>query len=132
MGLGEEQLCPAQVICIVDDDESVRVGLSSLLRSFDYEVVGFESGIQLLAWIRNNRCSCIISDVQMPGMSGIEMFLHMVREDLLIPTIFITAYPTPELQQKALSHGACAFLIKPVAAKDLEALIGLYAEPRTD
>ncbi|WP_322093548.1 response regulator transcription factor [Paraburkholderia bannensis] len=108
---------------MVDDDPSVRSGLSSFLRSFDYDVVTFESAVDMPAAIGNatgdRQPRCIISDVQMPGMTGVQMFLRMIDAGIRLPTIFITAYPMPALQQQALENGAIAFLIKPVRGNDL-------------
>ncbi|WP_224012798.1 response regulator transcription factor [Paraburkholderia tropica] len=116
-------MCTPTVIWVVDDDASVRSGLSSLLRSLDYEVVTFESGAELLSAVVRARPACIISDVQMPGMSGVDMFARLIDAKLAIPTLFITAYPMPELHQRALALGASAFLIKPVSVDDLTAAV---------
>ncbi len=121
--MGETVLCTPTVIWVVDDDASVRSGLSSLLRSLDYEVVTFESGAELLSAVARARPACIISDVQMPGMSGVDMFARLIDAKLAIPTLFITAYPMPELHQRALALGARAFLIKPVSVDDLTAAV---------
>ncbi|WP_321844737.1 response regulator transcription factor [Paraburkholderia bannensis] len=114
---------------MVDDDPSVRSGLSSFLRSFDYGVVTFESAMDMLAAIGNatgeRQPRCIISDVQMPGMTGVQMFLRMIDAGIRLPTIFITAYPMPALQQQALENGAIAFLIKPVRGNDLADAIAI-------
>lgn len=112
-------MCTPHVIWVVDDDPSVRCGLSSFLRSFDYEVVTFESGTELLAAVNDRQPHCIVSDVQMPGMTGVEMFLHLTDAGIRIPTLFITAYPMAERQKQALENGAIAFLIKPVKGNDL-------------
>jgi FixJ family two-component response regulator len=112
-------LCTPRVIWVVDDDPSVRCGLSSFLRSFDYEVVTFESGTDALAAVGERQPHCIVSDVQMPGITGVEMFLRMKSAGIRVPTLFITAYPMPELQKQALENGAIAFLIKPVKGNDL-------------
>lgn len=124
-------MCTPQVIWVVDDDPSVRSGLSSLLRSLDYDVVTFESGMELLAAAGARHPRCIISDVQMPGMTGVEMFLRLIGDGIRIPTIFVTAYPMPELQSLALDNGASAFLIKPVRARDLAAAVALAAAAAT-
>jgi FixJ family two-component response regulator len=116
-------LCTPQVIWVVDDDPSVRSGLSSLLRSLDYDVVTFESGMEVLAAVGGRRPRCIISDVQMPGMTGVDMFLRLTGAGFCIPTIFITAYPMPELERQALENGANAFLIKPVRANELASTV---------
>ncbi len=122
-------MCTPHVIWVVDDDPSVRSGLSSFLRSFDYGVVTFESAMDMLAAIGNatgeRQPRCIISDVQMPGMTGVQMFLRMIDAGIRLPTIFITAYPMPALQQQALENGAIAFLIKPVRGNDLADAIAI-------
>ncbi|QBR03636.1 response regulator transcription factor [Paraburkholderia pallida] len=112
-----------QIIWVVDDDPSVRSGLSDLLSSYDYDVEIFESGASLLEHASEAQPDCIISDVQMPGMSGVEMFLRLLSAGKYVPTIFITAYPTPELQRQAFASGACAFLNKPFMARELTAAI---------
>ncbi|QGZ59522.1 response regulator transcription factor [Paraburkholderia acidiphila] len=122
-------MCTPQVIWVVDDDPSVRSGLSSLLRSLDYDVVTFESGMDLLAAVGGRHPRCIISDVQMPGMTGVDMYLRLIGAGIRIPTIFITAYPMPELQSLALDNGASAFLIKPVRARDLAAAVAVAVGP---
>jgi FixJ family two-component response regulator len=113
----------ARTVCIVDDDTSVRSAICSLFRSLDYEVIPFASGPEFLDWITHNEADCLISDVQMPGMAGVDMYVRMraMRKDM--PTIFITAYPTPELESKALSAGAIAFMLKPVNIKVLTDLV---------
>ncbi|MGF6260485.1 FixJ family two-component response regulator [Paraburkholderia youngii] len=113
----------SQVIWVVDDDPSVRSGLSTLLRSFDYDVVAFESAAEVLAHTGDTQPDCIVSDVQMPGLSGIELSVRLIENGWHIPTIFITAYPTPELHRQAFATGACALLIKPLGANDLAAAI---------
>ncbi|MEX3945562.1 response regulator transcription factor [Paraburkholderia sp. BR10937] len=121
--LGVRPLHAPLVIWVVDDDPSVRSGLSDLLSSYDYDVETFESGGSLLAQAREVQPDCIISDVQMPEMSGVEMLLRLLSAGKNVPTIFITAYPTPELQQQAFASGACALLNKPFSARELTAAI---------
>lgn len=74
---------------------------------------------------------CIVSDVQMPGMSGFELTLRLIETGRRIPTVFISAYPKPELQQEALVTGAWAFLTKPLSAKDLTAAIEAVTSKRS-
>jgi FixJ family two-component response regulator len=85
--------------------------------------VTFESGADLMAHAGDTKPDCIVSDIQMPGMSGIELSLRLIETGWHIPTVFITAYPTPELHRQALANGACAFLIKPLSVSDLAASI---------
>ncbi|MBB5420929.1 CheY-like chemotaxis protein [Paraburkholderia atlantica] len=74
---------------------------------------------------------CIVSDVQMPGMSGFELTLRLIETGRRIPTVFISAYPKPELQPEALATGAWAFLTKPLSAKDLTAAIEAVTSTRS-
>lgn len=116
-------MCTPQAVWVVDDDPSVRSGLSGLLRSLDYEVVTFASAMDLLAAVNTGLPRCIVSDVQMPGMTGVAMFLRLIGAGLRIPVIFITAYPVPELEADAMKNGAHAFLVKPVRPAELAAAV---------
>lgn len=106
-------------VCVVDDDRSSRFALSTLVRSLGYDVEAFESGREFLKWLAQNRPSCVISDVQMPGMSGIEMFQRMNDMGIQTPVVLFTAYPTAELEEQTLALGARAFLTKPVNSEEL-------------
>jgi FixJ family two-component response regulator len=110
----------AHHVCVVDDDQSVRIALASLLRSCEYEVETFESGTEVLRWLAYHRTECIVSDLQMPGLSGLQMYQGMLDMGIRTPVLLITAYPTAEVEAKALSMGARAFLTKPVSARILE------------
>ena len=101
------------VISIVEGDRAVRLALGSLIRSFGWRVRVYESAKEFLASGQAAHTSCLISDVRMPGMSGIEMHESLRAQGHAPPTIFITAYPTPSLQAKAVSNGALVLLQKP-------------------
>jgi FixJ family two-component response regulator len=101
------------VISIVDDDSAMRVALSSLIRSLGWQVRMYESAEEFLASGQAAHTSCLISDIRMPGMSGIEMHEHLRAQGHAPVTIFITAYPTPALQAKAVGNGALVLLQKP-------------------
>lgn len=116
---GRSIVSAATCICVVDDDRSSRFALSSLVRSLGHDVEAFESGREFLKWLAQNRPSCVISDVQMPGMSGIEMFQRMNDMGIQTPVVLITAYPTAELEEQTLALGARAFLTKPVNSEEL-------------
>lgn len=109
----------AHHVCVVDDDQSVRLALASLLRSLGYEVETFESGNAILRWLVNHRTACVVSDLQMPGMSGLQMFEGMIGMGVDAPFVLITAYPTAEVEARAMSIGVRAFLTKPVSAQAL-------------
>ena len=101
------------VISIVDDDKAVRLALGSLIRSLGWQVRMYESAEEFLASGQAAHTSCLISDIRMSGMSGIEMHERLRAQGHAPATIFITAYPTPSLQAKALNNGALALLQKP-------------------
>jgi FixJ family two-component response regulator len=110
----------AHHVCVVDDDQSVRIALASLLRSLEYEVETFESGTDILRWLAYHQTSCIVSDLQMPGLSGLQMFQGMLDMGIRTPVLLITAYPTAQSEAKALALGVRAILTKPVSARVLE------------
>src|ERR1700730_1796341 len=101
------------VVSIVDDDRAVRLALGSLIRSFGWQVRMYESAEEFLSSGQAAHTSCLISDVRMSGMSGIEMHECLRAQGHAPATIFISAYPTPSLQAKAVSNGALVLLQKP-------------------
>lgn len=103
-----------QIVSIVDDEEDVRLATASLVRSFGRQTLLFASAEEFLESGHIADTSCLISDVMMPGMSGVAMQDRMVALGYSPPTIFITAFPEAELRQKALANGALAVLGKPV------------------
>jgi FixJ family two-component response regulator len=105
------QLTP--VVSIVDDDRAVRHALGSLIRSLGWQARMYESAEEFLSSGEAAHTSCLISDVRMPGMSGIEMHECLRAQGHAPATIFISAYPTPALQAKAASNGALVLLQKP-------------------
>jgi FixJ family two-component response regulator len=101
------------VISIVDDDASVRVATNRLVRSLGYIAHTFASAEEFLASSQANDTCCMIADVQMPGMSGIELQSHLLAQGRRLPIIFITAFPEESARTKALNAGAICFLTKP-------------------
>jgi FixJ family two-component response regulator len=97
------------IIAIVDDDDSVRSALESLLRSGGYKTRIYGSALEFLDANVSADTDCMVSDIQMPGMSGVEMFEQLVATGFHIPTIFITAYPgaAPPLGAHAPELIAC-------------------------
>jgi FixJ family two-component response regulator len=112
-------------IAIVDDDHSVREALTSLVRSLGYGAIAFASAEDLLKSKRRRRVSCVIADVQMPGMTGLELHNRLVASGEPIPTILITAFPDQAVRQRALQAGVIAYLAKPFSEDDLLACIRL-------
>ena len=101
------------VVSIVDDDSAVRLALGSLIRSLGWQACMYESAEEFLSSGQAAHTSCLISDVRMHGMSGIEMHEWLRAQGPAPATLFISAYPTPSLQAKAVSNGALALLQKP-------------------
>lgn len=110
---------PKAVISIVDDDEAVRITVASLLRSLDYSVHTFGSAEEFLQSPQLHHTSCLISDVQMPGLSGIELQARLHADGHRIPVIFVTAHPDACARDRAIRAGAISFMSKPMNATDL-------------
>ena len=102
------------VVSIVDDDESVRAAMSSLVRSLGHEALVFASAEAFLASPRLSDTSCLIVDIQMPGMSGLDLQAELRARRSTIPVIFITAFPEERIRQRAEAAGAIGFFGKPV------------------
>jgi len=111
------------IIAVVDDDEAVRLGLSSLLRSLGYVVMTFASGQDFLRSPHRGDVSCLVSDIQIPGMSGLELHDRLVATNTPIPTILITGYPDNEARKHALDAGVLCYLKKPLVYDELLACI---------
>ncbi len=101
------------VIAIVDDDESFRRATMSFIRSLGYGVAPFASAEAFLQSDRLQDTDCLITDVQMPGMSGIELQGKLIEQGHRLPVIFVTAFPEMKARARALAAGAIGFLAKP-------------------
>jgi FixJ family two-component response regulator len=101
------------VVSIIDDDLSVRVAVADIVRSMDLIASVFASGQDFLGSNSVADTACIIADVQMPGLSGIELQQALKARDIKIPMVFITAYPDERTRAKAFDGGAICFLNKP-------------------
>jgi FixJ family two-component response regulator len=106
-------VCRLQVISIIDDDASVRIAADNLLRSLGYAVCTFVSAEEFLQSDRLDDTSCVIADVQMPGMSGVDLQARLLTEGCRVPFIFMTAFPEKTIRARALKAGAICFLTKP-------------------
>ena len=107
------------LISVVDDDESMREAVRGLMKSLGYTAQAFASAEEFLSSRQVPRTSCLIADVQMPGMTGIELHRHLVASGQTIPTILITAYPEEGARQRALDDGVVCYLSKPFDEGDL-------------
>jgi len=107
------------LISIVDDDESIRKGLGRLLKSVGFEVHGFGSAEEFLTSGDRQRSSCLILDLRMPGMDGLELQSRLVADDWQIPVIFLTAHSDEQARAQALKAGAIDFVSKPFNEESL-------------
>ena len=103
----------SKLVAIVDDDDSVRGTLQELLRSAGFSSRAFGSAEEFLGSGHHQKTACLITDIRMPGMSGLELQARLNTERCKIPTIFITAHGDEEMRFRALREGAVEFLPKP-------------------
>lgn len=111
------------MIAIVDDDASVREATKGLVRSLGYLAETFASAEDFLKSERVHDTWCLITDVQMPGMNGVELQGRLIAEGRHTPTIFMTAYPDDRLRARAMGAGAVGFLNKPFNDENLIAYL---------
>ncbi len=110
---------PAAIVLVVDDDVSVREALGSLIRSTGLRVETFASAQEFLARPQADAPSCLVSDVQLPGLSGLDLQKRMAEVNLEIPIVFITGHGDVPTSVRAMKAGALEFLTKPFADQDL-------------
>ena len=111
------------VLAIVDDDPSVREALTSLVRALGYVAVTFECAEDLLKSRRRASVSCLITDLQMPGMTGLDLHRQLSASGKPIPAILITAFPDERARERALQAGVICYLTKPFSEDNLLACL---------
>ena len=111
------------LIAIVDDDESIRDTTKDLLESAGFSAAAFARAASLLKSRRLSQVSCVIADMRMPTMTGLELLQHLVASNRAIPTILMTAYPDERAQAQAIRANVVGYLIKPFAADELLACV---------
>jgi FixJ family two-component response regulator len=109
-----QYLFERSLISIVDDDRSFGDSMRRLLRSLDYAVVVFPSGAQFLASPQLAGTACLVADIHMPEMTGVELFEHLIERGHAIPTILVTAYPDDRVRERMLNRGVECYLRKPL------------------
>src|ERR1700741_1573942 len=109
----------APMISIVDDDESLRDSLNNLIRSIGFRAQGFASAEEFLNSAQLHDTDCLILDVRMPGMNGLDLQRHLVSANSEIPVVFITSHADDDAETRALQAGAVAFLYKPCREEKL-------------
>ena len=107
------------LIAIVDDDDSLRNSLENLIRSFGFRAQGFPSAEAYLSWRQARDTACLILDVRMPGMNGLDLQRQMITGNWRVPIVFITSHADDHAEARALEDGAVAFLYKPCREEDL-------------
>jgi FixJ family two-component response regulator len=110
---GRGDVMKTQLISVVEDDRFFRDSMGRLMRSMGYAVEAFPSAADFLASPRLAETACLIADVHMPAMTGIELYRHLIDAGHAIPTILVTAYPN-DADRAALGDGVVCYLRKPV------------------
>jgi FixJ family two-component response regulator len=106
-------------VYVIDDDTSIREGLDSLIRSVGFQVRTFASAAEFLPSKLSNVPSCLVLDVRLPGLSGLDLQRELTRIDVQIPIIFITGHADIPMSVRAMKAGAVEFLTKPFREQDL-------------
>ena len=114
-----DRMSKSSLISLVEDDRFFRESMQRLMRSLGYAVEAFSSATDFLASPRLDETTCLIADVHMPTMSGIELYRHLVADGRTIPTILVTAYPNDAERTCALNDGVVGYLRKPVDERNL-------------
>jgi FixJ family two-component response regulator len=107
------------LVSVVEDDQFFRESMRRLMRSLGYRAEAFASAADFLASPRLAETACLIADVNMPAMTGIELYRHLSEAGRAIPTILVTAYPNDVDQIRALTNGVVCYLRKPVNEQQL-------------
>jgi len=109
----------ASLVSVVEDDRYFRESMRRLMRSLGYNVEAFSSAADFLASPRLIETTCLIADVHMPAMTGIELYRHLIEAGYTIPTILVTAYPDDVDRARVLNDGVVCYLRKPVDEQHL-------------
>ena len=121
----------SRLISIVDDDQPFRESMRKLVMLLGYTVEAFPSAADFLASRHLPETACLVADVHMPGMTGIELHRHLVDAGYAIPTILVTAYPEEAVRDQALKDGVVCYLSKPVDDEHLERCLRSALQPDT-
>jgi FixJ family two-component response regulator len=108
------------LVSVVEDDQLFRESMRTLMRSLGYRVEAFASAADFLASDRLGETACLIADVNMPAMTGIELYRHLQDSNLTVPTILVTAYGDDDVESRVLKDGVVCYLRKPVDEKHLK------------
>ncbi len=120
----ERELAQNQIVAIVDDDELVRSSMASLLRSLGISARTFGSADEYLNADDTHEVGCLVTDIQMPGTSGLQLQRILAARAAAPPIIMMTAFPTERIRAQAFEAGALCFIEKPIDEKHLLACLG--------
>ena len=121
--MSELPAAPDQTIHVVDDDEALRDSMTWMLEGNGYQVAAYDSAEAFLAVCRPDMAGCVVLDVRMPGMSGLELFEELSRRRCTLPVVFITGHGDVPMAVSALKKGAVDFIEKPFSERDMLRLI---------
>lgn len=111
------------LVCVVDDDAALRESLSDLLRAAGYRAACFESTESFLASEERGGCGCVVADIHMPGLTGIDLAKRVAAAADAPKVVLITGHPEESWRERALNSGAAGFLRKPIESKALLDLV---------
>jgi FixJ family two-component response regulator len=106
-------------ISVVDDDQSFRDSMRRLLKSMDYTVAVFPSAAEFLASPEFDDTACLVADIHMPEMTGVDLYEHLIKTGHAIPTILVTAYPIDGVRKRMMTLGVVCYLPKPLVEAEL-------------
>ena len=131
----EAVLSERPLISVVDDDQSFGDSMRRLLKSLDYSVAVFPSGAQFLASTQLATTACLVADIHMPEMTGLELYDYLIELGHAIPTILVTAYPDDRVKERMLNRGVECYLRKPLVEATLidclRSAVARYGESRS-
>lgn len=110
----EAVLSERSLISVVDDDQSFGDSMRRLLKSLGYSVAVFPCGAQFLESTQLGATACLVADIHMPEMTGVELYDYLIEQGHAIPTILVTAYPDDRVKERMLNRGVECYLCKPL------------------
>jgi len=123
-------MSPSLFIAVVDDELSVRKALGRLLTASQMGVETFASGQEFLDSLSSRRPDCVVLDLHMPGLSGLDVQRELTRTAVIVPIVIVTAHDDAERRAECLAAGASAYLLKPLDERTLLDAIGKAAGPK--
>ena len=118
------------LVSVVEDDQFFRESMRRLLRSLGYKVEAFASAADFLTSPHFSETACVIADVNMPVMTGVDLYRHLLNSDHPIPTILVTAYADDDVGRRALEDGVICYLRKPLDEDHLKQCLHAALQPR--